>query len=696
MRRTAMLRAVILVSIAAKTACLVMPPKVWLLLEELRVPYRVEKVPLNAYGYKPTAFSRRVDGGKLPALELDGELHVESEAIMDLLVATFGTAMDGGGDDERWKALEDDLMRDWFSLAFYPIEGERLEAARDALDGTLRRFDDMLGATPGPWALGGDAPSLWDNGPGYAVDDAKAASARIYGLDGAWELPLGDDDEGATRPPAAAAAGAGAAVTEGDVGAAAPEFDVVVLGGTLGVFAAAAFQKRGLKVCVVGAAARGRNQEWNLSLDEVYDLVEAGALEPGDVDGAVGSPGRYEVLAGGAGDLARRRRPERTACEASESGRVRRRGARGGETIAARLVVDAMGNASPIARQARREANDGADPKPSGICCVVGTLMRGFDADNSFGDLIYTNEDARVGGPDRQYFWEAFPAMSVGADARTTYLFTYMDADELREHTVLDQFEDYWDMLPAYQRHNAGCLAGGGRGDAVERAFDAGDLTLERCLFGLFPTFKDSPLPSRWDRVLAVGDASGVQSPLSFGGFGALTRHLGRVTDAVAEAVDAGALAKGDLAAVNGYAPNIAATWMFQRSFVHPVGSNRPAAFVNRLMRQNYENMEALGDDVLRPFNQDVVQPRALLRVLALATAREPLNIPALLFYIGPKELAEWLGHFGAMLVYDLLHHALGAPVRAWADRLPDARNAYRLRRLADAWEYGAGMDCGH
>ena len=571
---------------------------------------------------------------------------------------------------------------------------------------------------------------------------ASGTLRGIEGLDRAWAQ---------LRRPAGGPAPA-PFVTEGDVGAVAPEFDVVVLGGTLGVFAAAAFQKRGLKVCVVERGPLvGRNQEWNLSLDEVYDLVAAGALEPGDVDGAVGSPGRYEVLAGGAGDLvashfgsvragfndrevgptgsggalqevwlpsvlnvgvrpdvavARARKNlearggvvrERTACEGVTVGAG---GAvvalAGGETIAARLVVDAMGNASPIARQARREANDGADPKPSGICCVVGTLMRGFDADNSFGDLIYTNEDARVGGPDRQYFWEAFPAMSVGADARTTYLFTYMDADELREHTVMDQFEDYWDMLPAYQRHNAKCLAGGGRGDAVERALDAGDLKLERCLFGLFPTFKDSPLPSRWDRVLAVGDASGVQSPLSFGGFGALTRHLGRVTDAVAEAVDAGALAKGDLAAVNGYAPNIAATWMFQRSFVHPVGSDRPAAFVNRLMRQNYENMEALGDDVLRPFNQDVVQPRALLRVLALATVKDPLNIPVLLFYIGPRELAEWLGHFGAMLVYDLLHHALGEPVRGWADRLPDARNAYRLRRLADAWEYGAGMDYGH
>ena len=229
--------------------------KVWLFLEEHRIPYRVEKVPLDAYGYKPTAFSRLVDGGKLPALVLDGTLHVESQGIMEVLAASWGVATPG---DERWEALEDDLMRDWFSLAFYPVEGERLEAARAALDGTLRRFDDMLGATPGPWAFGGDAPTLWDvrlvptierlaasvlywkgtevpgashsavaawleawdarpsyratrgdayslvmampsqNGPGYAVEAARAASARVYGLDGAWELPLpGGDDEGA-------------------------------------------------------------------------------------------------------------------------------------------------------------------------------------------------------------------------------------------------------------------------------------------------------------------------------------------------------------------------------------------------------------------------------------------------------------------------------------------------------------------
>ena len=35
-----------------------------------------------------------------------------------------------------------------------------------------------------------------------------------------------------------------------------------------------------------------------------------------------------------------------------------------------------------------------------------------------------------------------------------------------------------------------------------------------------------------------VGDASGIQSPLSFGGFGALTRHLHRLQAAISEALE--------------------------------------------------------------------------------------------------------------------------------------------------------------
>lgn len=52
-----------------------------------------------------------------------------------------------------------------------------------------------------------------------------------------------------------------------------------------------------------------------------------------------------------------------------------------------------------------------------------------------------------------------------------------------------------------------------------------------------------------------------LQSPLSFGGFGALTRHLHRLTRAIAEALEAGAVDRHSLAAINAYNPG-AGCWM--------------------------------------------------------------------------------------------------------------------------------------
>lgn len=52
-------------------------------------------------------------------------------------------------------------------------------------------------------------------------------------------------------------------------------YDVIVAGGTLGVFVAVALAQRGLSVAVVerGVLA-GRTQEWNISRKELLELVE--------------------------------------------------------------------------------------------------------------------------------------------------------------------------------------------------------------------------------------------------------------------------------------------------------------------------------------------------------------------------------------------------------------------------------------
>lgn len=56
--------------------------------------------------------------------------------------------------------------------------------------------------------------------------------------------------------------------------------------------------------------------------------------------------------------------------------------------------------------------------------------------------------------------------------------------------------EEYWKLMPQYQ------------GVVLEQ------LQPLRILFGWFPTYRGSPLRPAFDRVMQVGDASGIQSPL--------------------------------------------------------------------------------------------------------------------------------------------------------------------------------------
>ena len=63
--------------------------KVWLLLEEKQVPYKIEKVPMRSYGDKPKWFLDKVPSGLLPVIELDGRMITESLVIMQLLDGSF-------------------------------------------------------------------------------------------------------------------------------------------------------------------------------------------------------------------------------------------------------------------------------------------------------------------------------------------------------------------------------------------------------------------------------------------------------------------------------------------------------------------------------------------------------------------------------------------------------------------------------
>ena len=473
-------------------------------------------------------------------------------------------------------------------------------------------------------------------------------------------------------------------------------FDVVVCGGTLGVLFASALAQRGLSVAVVERGElRGREQDWNISRHELNSLVTAGALSADEVESCITAefnPGRCAFHAAREAVLvsdvlnlgvspARIVAAARTRLEsAATPGTVFERTAvdsvtvyddcvqlnvPSGASIRGRILLDCMGHASPIVRQARVE-------RPDGVCLVVGSCASGF-ARNTSGDVIVTDTDMEGEELRQQLFWEAFPAGS-GPSHRTTYMFTYADADPGRP-SLTAMLERYWPLLERYQ------------GVDLERD----GIQMLRVLFGCFPTYRHSPLQLPFDRLLAVGDASGIQSPLSFGGFGALCRHLGRVCDGVSDALQADCCDRASLARLNPYLPNLSGAWLFQRAMSAPRGTRPARNFVNTLLGTNFGVMQRLGDATLRPFLQDVPTFAGLTTTLTGMMLSKPTLIPPILLHCGPGPVLDWLRHFLMMGLYTLLFLA-SKPLRGQLRLLPP-RARFHLARWIEAFEYGSGMD---
>jgi hypothetical protein len=238
--------------------------------------------------------------------------------------------------------------------------------------------------------------------------------------------------------------------------------------------------------------------------------------------------------------------------------------------------------------------------------------------------------------------------------------------------------EDYWRLLPIYQPSITN----------VET-----DLDIKRILFAYFPTYRDSPLKPDWSRLLAVGDASGIQSPLSFGGFGALTRHLSRVGGAISEALDDDCLHKDDLGLVNAYQPNLSATWMFQKAMSVRVGKKVNPKFVNRLLATNFEVMNRMGEKVIRPFLQDVVCFEGLTRSLAGSFVADPAFMPEIVTTVGLPALVDWLGHVTMLAAYTVLDKAVAPLITPVVNGVSNPRDKFQWNRRMEAWKYGSGGD---
>ena len=132
--------------------------KLWLWLEERRVPHRVEKVTMVCYGEKESWYQQLVPSGMLPALALDGRLLTESDRILEELERAFGSLGPGMADPAvlPLRRLERLLFRAWCQWLCVP-HGNRGDAqAREQFQQWAGAMEQALAASGGPFLLGAE------------------------------------------------------------------------------------------------------------------------------------------------------------------------------------------------------------------------------------------------------------------------------------------------------------------------------------------------------------------------------------------------------------------------------------------------------------------------------------------------------------------------------------------------------------
>jgi lycopene cyclase CruA len=456
-------------------------------------------------------------------------------------------------------------------------------------------------------------------------------------------------------------------------------YDLVYLGGALGVIHAAVMARLGYRVLLLERLPFGRmNREWNISRSEFQSLIDLGLFSPVEFEGIIAR--EYQD---GFNKFFDANNPPQAKAPvlhtptvlnvALDSGKLlhlcgKKLKEAGGEIwdeteftwaeiehhqalvqtthlptqtkrqITGRLLVDAMGSASPIAWQ----LNGGR--AFDSVCPTVGAVISsGFEPsvwNSAYGDVLCSHGDISRG---RQLIWELFPGEG---EELTIYLFHYHQAHPDNPGSLLEMYEDFFAILPEYRR----C--------------EMDKLVWKKATFGYIPGHFSIGSRDRrvaFDRLIAIGDAASLQSPLVFTGFGSLIRNLSRLTDLLDTALKHDLLSAADLNQIRAYQSNVAVTWLFSRGMMVPTGRHLPPQRLNSMLNTFFgilaTESPALADAFIKdrtgwlPFNR-----------MALKAA---LSNPALLYWIwdlvGPKDLLRWLGSYLSFTVDGLTNVLFGS-----------------------------------
>ena len=443
-----------------------------------------------------------------------------------------------------------------------------------------------------------------------------------------------------------------------------PEFDLIYIGGALGIIHAAVMALKGYKVLLVERLPFGRmNREWNISRDEFQSLINLGLFTPEEfetviaaeyVDGFSKFFDAYnpphlkakvlhtpkvlnvaidaEKLLRFCGDKLLKSGGEiwdetefirADVLNSSVTVKLTHLPTKTSKEATAKLLIDAMGTASPIAWQ----LNGGRTF--DSVCPTVGAVIEsGFAPevwDEKYGDVLNSHGDISRG---RQLIWELFPAEN---GELTFYLFHYHQVHPDNPGSLLEMYEDFFTILPEYRR----C--------------DMEQLVWKKPTFGYIPghfSTSDRDRTVAFDRLLAIGDAASLQSPLIFTGFGSLVRNLERLTTLLDTALQHDLLTAKHLNQIRAYQSNISVTWLFSKGMMVPTGKTLPPQRINSMLNTFFGLLAEEPPEVADTFIKDRTDWFTFTRLAVIAARKNPALLIWIFQMAGAKDMLRWLGSY--------------------------------------------------
>ena len=441
-------------------------------------------------------------------------------------------------------------------------------------------------------------------------------------------------------------------------------YDLIYIGGALGVIHAAVMARLGYRVLLVERMPFGRmNREWNISRDEIQSLIDLGLFTAAEIETLIAreykdgynkffdannppaakapvlhTPKVLNVALDGekllylagvklteaGGEIWDETEFIRADIEAEKvvvQGRHLPKKA--DRTALGRLLVDAMGSASPIAWQ----LNEGR--AFDSVCPTVGAVIDGgFEPgvwDSDYGDVLYTHGDISRG---RQLIWELFPG--AGTEL-TVYLFHYHQVHPENPGSLLEMYEDFFAILPEYRR----C--------------DVDKLVWKKPTFGYIPghfSTNSSDRAVAIDRLISIGDAASLQSPLVFTGFGSLVRNLFRLTDLLDTALKHNLLTANHLNQISAYQSNVSVTWLFSKGMMVPTNRSLPPQRINSILNTFFGILAGQKLAVAETFIKDRTDWLTFNRLALEAAGKNPSLLMWILDFVTLRDIWRWLGSY--------------------------------------------------